>query len=92
VLAFFDTSGVSNGGTEAINLIIEKVRGLAHGFRDFEHSGCGSCWPPTDNGPTEPDLPMLNSEDPVLACRAIGIVTYCTLAYNTQCVMWAHGR
>src|SRR5215218_1203879 len=37
VLAYFDTSGVSNGGTEAINLIVEKVRRLAHGFRDFEH-------------------------------------------------------
>ncbi len=37
VLAYFDTSGVSNGGTEAINLIIEKVRRLAHGFRDFTH-------------------------------------------------------
>jgi len=36
-LAYFDTSGVSNGGTEAINLIIEKVRRLAHGFRDFNH-------------------------------------------------------
>ena len=31
------TPGVSNGGTEAINLIIEKVRRLAHGFRDFDH-------------------------------------------------------
>jgi transposase len=37
VLAYFDTSGVSNGGTEAINLIIEKVRRLAHGFKDFDH-------------------------------------------------------
>jgi transposase len=37
VLAYFDTSGVSNGGTEAINLIIEKVRRLAHGFKDFTH-------------------------------------------------------
>jgi transposase len=37
VLAYFDTSGVSNGGTEAINLIVEKVRRLAHGFRDFDH-------------------------------------------------------
>jgi transposase len=37
VLAYFDTSGVSNGGTEAINMIIEKVRRLAHGFKDFEH-------------------------------------------------------
>jgi transposase len=26
ILAYFDTSGVSNGGTEAINLTIEKVR------------------------------------------------------------------
>jgi transposase len=37
LLAYFDTSGVSNGGTEAINLIIEKVRRLAHGFKDFTH-------------------------------------------------------
>ena len=37
VLAYFDTAGVSNGGTEAINLLIEKVRRLAHGFRDFDH-------------------------------------------------------
>jgi transposase len=37
VFAYFDTSGISNGGTEAINLIIEKIRRLAHGFRDFNH-------------------------------------------------------
>jgi transposase len=37
LLAYFDTSRVSNGGTEAINLIIEKVRRLAHGFKDFTH-------------------------------------------------------
>ena len=35
VLAYFDTVGVSNGGTEAINLIIEEVRRLGHGFRHF---------------------------------------------------------
>jgi transposase len=35
VLAYFATDGVSNGGTEAINLIIEKTRRLAHGFRNF---------------------------------------------------------
>jgi transposase len=35
ILAYFDTGGISNGGTEAINLIIEKVRRLAHGFRNF---------------------------------------------------------
>ena len=37
MLAYFDTSGVSNSGTEAINLIIEKVRRLAHGFKNFDH-------------------------------------------------------
>src|SRR5215213_6877281 len=37
VLAYFNTKGVSNGGTEAINLIIEKVRRLAHGFKNFDH-------------------------------------------------------
>jgi hypothetical protein len=34
VVAYFDIRGVSNRGTEAINLIIEKVRRLAHGFKD----------------------------------------------------------
>ncbi len=35
VLAYFATAGVSNGGTEAINGIIDKTRRLAHGFRNF---------------------------------------------------------
>lgn len=26
-----------NGGTEAINLVIEKARRLAHGYRNFEN-------------------------------------------------------
>lgn len=37
ILAYFSSGGVNNGGTEAINLIIEKTRRLAHGFRNFEH-------------------------------------------------------
>jgi transposase len=37
VLAYFDTSRVSNGGTEAINLISEKGRRLAHRFKEFDH-------------------------------------------------------
>jgi hypothetical protein len=37
VLAYFATSGVSNGGTEAINLLIEKTRRLAHSFRNFDN-------------------------------------------------------
>ena len=35
MLAYFATGGVSNSGTEAFNLIIEKTRRLAHGFRNF---------------------------------------------------------
>jgi len=34
LLAYFATKGVSNGGTEAINLLIEKTRRIAHGFRN----------------------------------------------------------
>ena len=37
ILARFDAHRISNGGTKAVNLIIEKVRRLAHGFRTFEH-------------------------------------------------------
>jgi len=37
VLARFESHRISNGGTEAVNLLIEKTRGLAHGFRTFEH-------------------------------------------------------
>ena len=35
LLAYFATKGVSNGGTEAINLLIEKTRRIAHGFRHY---------------------------------------------------------
>ncbi len=35
VLAYLDTDGLSNGGTEAINMLIEKARRLAHGYRNF---------------------------------------------------------
>jgi hypothetical protein len=37
VPARFETHRISNGGTEAVNLIIEKTRRLAHGFRTFDH-------------------------------------------------------
>jgi transposase len=37
VLARFESHRISNGGTEAVNLLIEKTRRLAHGFRTFQH-------------------------------------------------------
>jgi transposase len=37
ILAYSATSGVNNGGTEAINGVIDKTRRLAHTFRNFEN-------------------------------------------------------
>jgi len=37
VLAYFDTGGVSNGGTEAINMLIGKGRRLAHGSANLKN-------------------------------------------------------
>jgi transposase len=36
-LAYFDTAGASNGGTEAINGLVEVHRRIARGFRNWEH-------------------------------------------------------
>jgi transposase len=54
VLAYH-TTGLSNGPTEAVNLLIEKVRRIGHGFRNFANYRlrlllrCGVKWqtPPT---------------------------------------------
>jgi len=54
-LAYFDTDGANNGPTEAINLLIEKIRRIGHGFRNFDNYRlrlllhCGVIWhtPPT---------------------------------------------
>jgi transposase len=35
ILAFHTTNGCSNGLTEAINLLIKKVKRVGHGFRNF---------------------------------------------------------
>jgi transposase len=34
-LAYFDTDRVSNGPSEAMNLLVEKTRRIGHGFRNF---------------------------------------------------------
>jgi len=36
-LGYFDTSGANNGGTEAINGLIELHRRIARGFRNREN-------------------------------------------------------
>jgi transposase len=37
LLAYFDTGGVSNGPTQAINLLIKKIKRVGHGFRNFDN-------------------------------------------------------
>jgi transposase len=37
LLAYFDTGGVSNGPTEATNLLIKKVKRSGHGFRNIDN-------------------------------------------------------
>ena len=36
-LAHFDTNRASNGPTEAMNLLIEKIRRVGHGYRNFDN-------------------------------------------------------
>jgi transposase len=63
-MAYFVTERISNGGTEAINLIIEKTRRLAHGFRNLTTTGSGYCLLRTADGPTPDDaLAMLSDEE-----------------------------
>lgn len=37
LLAYFDTDGLSNGPTEAINALIKKVKKVGHGYRNFDN-------------------------------------------------------
>ena len=50
ILAFHATEGCSNGPTEAVNLLIKKVKRVGHGFRNFTNYRlrlllhCGVIW------------------------------------------------
>jgi transposase len=37
ILAFHSADGCSNGPTEAVNLLIKKVKRVGHGFRNFDN-------------------------------------------------------
>ena len=49
-LAYFSTGRISNGPTEAVNLLIKKILRVAHGFRNFHNYRlrlllhCGITW------------------------------------------------
>jgi transposase len=50
ILAFHSTGGCSNGPTEAVNLLIKKIKRVGHGFRNFTNYRlrlllhCGVAW------------------------------------------------
>jgi transposase len=50
ILAWHATDGCSNGPTEAVNLLIKKIKRVGHGFRNFTNNRlrlllhCGVAW------------------------------------------------
>jgi transposase len=64
-LAYFDTERVSNGPTEAMNLLVEKIRRIGHGYRNFNYYRlrlllhCGVDW-------QTPHTPRIRSRRPRL--------------------------
>ena len=64
-LAYFDTGGVSNGPTEAMNLLIKKIKRVGHGFRNFHNYRlrlllhCGVTWQTHPTTPLRGRLPRL---------------------------------
>jgi transposase len=65
LLAYFDTGGLSNGPTEAINLLIKKIKRVGHGFRNFDNYRlrlllhCGVDWNTLPATPIRGRLPRL---------------------------------
>ncbi|MER5465693.1 transposase [Streptomyces sp. NPDC002668] len=60
ILAYSDTGGMSSGGTEAIDGVIEKTRRLAHGFRNFTNYRIRILLAATWFAITSPNDPLLS--------------------------------
>jgi transposase len=65
LLAYFDTGGVSNGPTEAVNALIKKIKRIGHGYRNFDNYRlrlllhCGTDWNTPTATPIRGRLPRL---------------------------------
>ena len=65
LLAYFTTGGVSNGPTEAINLLIKRIKRVGFGFRNFNNYRlrlllhCGVDWHTPHATPVRGRLPRL---------------------------------
>ena len=72
ILAFHTTGGCSNGPTEAVNLLIKKVKRVGHGFRNFDNYRlrlllhCGVTWQTAPDRETARPLPTLGGVEPVM--------------------------
>jgi transposase len=75
ILAFHATNGCSNGLTEAVNLLVKKVKRVGHGFRNFGNYRlrlllhCGVRWQTHPDRETARPLPTLGGVEPVLSAR-----------------------
>ena len=64
-LAYFSTGRISNGPTEAVNLLIKKILRGGHGFRNFDNYRlrlllhCGITWQHHTPTPLRGRLPRL---------------------------------
>jgi transposase len=64
-LAYFSTGRISNGPTEAVNLLIKKILRVGHGFRNFGNCRlrlllhCGITWQNHTPTPLRGRLPRL---------------------------------
>jgi transposase len=65
LLAYFDTGGISNGPTEAVNGLIKKIKRVGHGYRNFANYRlrlllhCGVDWHTPTVTPIRGRLPRL---------------------------------
>jgi hypothetical protein len=73
ILAFHASDGCSNGPTEAINLLIKKVKRVGHGFRNFANYRlrlllhCGVRWQTPPDRETARALSTFGGVAPVIS-------------------------
>jgi Transposase len=71
ILAWHRTAGCSNGPTEAINLLIKKVKRVGHGFRNFANYRlrlllhCGVRWQTHRTARLRGRFPVLGGVEPL---------------------------
>jgi transposase len=74
ILAFHSTKGCSNGPTEAVNLLLKKVKRVGHGFRNFANYRlrlllhCGVRWQTHRTARLRGRYPRLSARKRSLTC------------------------